>query len=121
MMALFGSNVNAQNNDPFIKNVDAKTFKTLTDAGKGTILDVRTPEEVSEGHINGSVNIDFYDERFAEKIKPLPKDKEVYVYCRSGGRSAKAAIILQNNGFTKVYNLEGGIIAWQENSFPVTK
>lgn len=121
MVGLITMNLQAQTSAGFIKNVDAKTFKGLVDAGKGNILDVRTPEEVSNGHISKSINIDYYDANFVEKIKALPKDKEIYIYCKSGGRSSKAALILQNNGFTKVYNLEGGFTAWQANSYPSTK
>jgi thioredoxin 1 len=111
----------AQPQAPFIKNVDAKTFKGLAESGKGITLDVRTPEEVAGGYINNASTINFYDPDFEKKINLMAKDKEIYVYCRSGGRSAKAADLLQKNGFAKVYNLDGGIMSWQNNNFPLVK
>lgn len=82
---------------------------------------MRTPEEIAEGFIEGASMIDFYDEEFLRKINLMQKEKDVYVYCRSGGRSAKAAQLLADNGFIKVYNLKGGITAWENKGFPVSK
>ncbi len=110
-----------QDTKSFIKNVDAKTFKALVDSGKGITLDVRTPEEVADGYINGSSTINYYDEDFETKIKLISKEKEIYVYCKGGGRSSEAAKILQKNGFKKVYNLDGGIMGWEGNDYPVVK
>jgi len=115
------NNNQAQQSGSVIENVDAKTFKELVDAGKGIILDVRTPEEVSQGYINNASTINYYDADFAEKINLISKDKEIYVYCRSGGRSSEAAELLKKNGFSKVYNLKGGISAWENNGFPIVK
>lgn len=108
-------------NAPFIKNVAPAQFKTLTESGKGIVLDVRTPEEIAGGYINNASMINFYDPDFERKINLMDKSKEIYVYCRSGGRSSKAANILLNNGFTKVYNLDGGIMAWQGSNLPLSK
>lgn len=101
----------------FIKNVDAPTFKELIANGSGIILDVRTPEEVAAGHIENASTVNFYDEDFAQKIQLMDKSKEIYLYCKSGGRSAQAAEILKQNGFNKVYNLDGGIMAWEGNGY----
>jgi rhodanese-related sulfurtransferase len=79
----------------FIKNVDATAFKKLVDAGNGIILDVRTPEEIAGGYISNSSAINLYDEDFEENIGLIAKDKEIYVYCKSGGRSSQAANMLQ--------------------------
>lgn len=110
-----------QDNQPFIENVDAKKFNELVEVGDGVILDVRTPEEVNQGHLINSSNIDFYDKDFVRKINLISKDKTIYVYCQSGGRSAEAAVILQENGFSKIYNLSGGIKAWEQEGFPLNK
>ncbi|MCZ2355823.1 MAG: thioredoxin fold domain-containing protein [Bacteroidia bacterium] len=115
------SNGTAQQRDGFIKNVNAKEFKTLVDAGDGITLDVRTPEEVAAGQIPNASTINFYDSDFVEKINLMNKEKEIYVYCKVGGRSAQAAEILNQNGFKKVYNLSGGINAWVGEGFQVTK
>ena len=111
----------AQQSVSVIENVDAKTFKELVDAGKGIILDVRTPEEVSEGYINNASTINLYDEDFNAKINLIQKDKQIYVYCKSGGRSSEAAELLKKNGFSKVYNLKGGISEWENKGFPIVK
>ena len=109
-----------KNSDTSIKTVNAETFKKLIEAGEGVLLDVRTPEEFESGHIAGAQNINVNDNSFVEKINALPKDKAIYVYCRSGKRSLKAAGILSENGFNNIYNLDNGIMGWQSNGFPVT-
>lgn len=111
-----------QNNNPnsIIVDVDASTFKELINQ-PGTILDVRTPDEWADGIIAGAEKINFYDDNFAQQIEKLDKTTPVYLYCRSGGRSANAADILKEKGFTKVYNLDGGITSWQNNGFEVVK
>ena len=104
-----------------VEEVDAVTFKNLIASGNGIVLDVRTPEEVAQGIIPDAYVIDIYQSGFEEKLQSLPKDKEVYVYCAVGGRSRQAAEILLNNGFSKVYNLSGGIVDWRRNGFEVVK
>ena len=111
----------AQQTDSFIKNLGAKEFKQLVDAGNGITLDVRTPEEVADGQIPNASTINFYDDGFVEKINLINKEKEIYVYCKMGGRSAQAAEILRKNGFKKVYNLDGGITAWEKQGYPIAK
>jgi len=85
------------------------------------LVDVRTPKEFSEGHLKNAVNIDFFDASFMEDMGKLDKNKELYIYCRSGNRSGKASKKLKAAGFTKVYDLEGGIIKWNKNNFEVIK
>lgn len=111
-----------QNNNPnsIIVDVDASTFKELINQ-PGTILDVRTPDEWADGIIAGAEKINFYDDNFTQQIEKLDKTTPVYLYCRSGGRSANAVDILKEKGFTKVYNLDGGITSWQNNGFEVVK
>ena len=77
------------------------------------ILDVRTPEEVEEGYIPKSTNIDFYlGPDFLKEIENLDKSKNYYVYCRSGNRSGQACAIMNSVGFENAYNLEGGFMNW---------
>ena len=83
------------------------------------LVDVRTPEEFASGHLENAVNINFYADDFKEQINQLDKEKEVYLYCRSGGRSAKAAKDLEAMGFRKVYDLEGGILKWQKKKLKI--
>ena len=85
------------------------------------IVDVRTPNEYSQGHIPQSINIDVLDNGFATKVdSTLIKDKPVAVYCRSGQRSKRAAAILVKKGFT-VYELDKGYISWQQANKKITK
>ena len=77
------------------------------------LIDVRTPQEYAQGAIKGAVNIDYFDQKlFLKKISALEKSKPVYLYCRSGNRSMKAARQLASLGFEKIYDLAGGYLAW---------
>ena len=94
-------------------DVEVTQAKDLIEAKKiTTIIDVRTPGEVKQGKIEGSVNININDADFKEKIEALPKDQSYLVYCKSGGRSARAAKIMTEMGFVAVYNMKGGDGAW---------
>ena len=77
------------------------------------ILDIRTPEEYAEGHIDGAQNLDFYNE-FEQSLLFLDKEKRYLIYCRSGNRSGEALELFQKHNFTEVYDLEGGYLEWQK-------
>ena len=115
---LFLSVFLACNGQSVVINTEANEFKTLIQEG-GVLLDVRTHQEVAKGHIPNASIIDFYDIDFERKIALIQKDKAVYVYCKSGGRSAKAAEMLLALGQKKVYNLSGGFMAWENQGHPV--
>lgn len=86
------------------------------------LIDVRTPEEFDEGHLDKALNINYYDDAFMnDMVTKLDKSKPIYIYCKSGGRSGKASKKLKKQGFTKVYDLEGGIINWNKNNMKVVK
>ena len=85
------------------------------------ILDVRTLEEINSGYIPNSTFIDYYDENFESKINLIDRSKKIYTLCKSGGRSVKAAEILSQKGFQKVYNLDGGFMRWKANNMPYDK
>lgn len=91
------------------KEVFAEKLKADSEA---QLIDVRTPEEYAEGHLEGATNINIYDDDFEEQLKKLDKEKAVFVYCKKGGRSGKAAAKLQSLEFKKVFDLEGGYTAW---------
>ncbi len=78
------------------------------------LVDVRTQEEYNVSHLKGAQNICVESDDFDKKIKSLDKNKPVYVYCKKGSQSAKAAEKLKKLGFTKVYDLDGGIRSWEE-------
>jgi thioredoxin len=85
------------------------------------ILDVRTPEEYKTGHLPNSMLADINDEEaeFNRRIDALNKEQPVYVYCRSGARSERAAGILKEKGFSQVIELDGGIVAWKKAGKPI--
>ncbi|MPR34512.1 rhodanese-like domain-containing protein [Salmonirosea aquatica] len=85
----------------------------LAGAPQGQLLDVRTPAEYVQGHLPRSSNFDFRDPVFVQKIATLDKDKPVFVYCLSGGRSGQAAKLLAQNGFKEVYDMQGGTLNGQ--------
>jgi len=77
------------------------------------ILDVRTEDEFNEGTIPTAVNIDINSgQQFVNAIEALDQQKNYFVYCRSGMRSAKACEIMNQLGFKNAHNLSGGIIGW---------
>ena len=100
--------------------LDADLFeKTLNQTPNAQLIDVRTPLEYVEGHLQGAVLINIRDANFDTQIQQLDRERPVFVYCRLGRRSLEAAKILEQNKFKVVYNLDGGIIAWREKGKPV--
>ena len=90
----------------------------VTEAGIIT-LDVRTPGEFNEGHIDGALLIDFQSGNFENEIASLDKSKTYAVYCRSGNRSGEAVKVMSDAGFTNLYNLNGGVIDWANAGLPL--
>jgi thioredoxin 1 len=109
------------NSQPSETNLDAKTFaQKIEELDNETIIDVRTPGEYSEGHIENALNINWNDPNFTKEIQKLDKTKPLMVYCLSGGRSSSAASKLRNEGFTNVIELNGGMMQWRNNNLPET-
>ena len=81
------------------------------------LIDVRTPEEISQGKIENATNYDINNPDFEKNIDKLDRSKPVYVYCASGKRSARASEILKQAGFPVVYDLRGGYNAWAEAGY----
>ena len=92
-----------------------------TQSSKGTILDVRTDGEVAQGKIEGALVIDYYSPDFLDQVSQLPKDQELYLYCAVGARSEEAARLLIQQGYTKVYHLQGGIQGWTQEGMAVVR
>ena len=82
-------------------------------------LDVRTPIEFAEGHIEGARLIDFQSGNFENEIAALDKNATYAVYCRSGNRSGQAVKVMQDAGFTNVFNMNGGVIDWANAGLPL--
>lgn len=78
-----------------------------------TIVDVRTAEEFAAGALPNAINISVTSLSFPLDVNALDKEKPVMIYCKSGSRSARAAIAMKALGFSTIYELEGGYMAWQ--------
>jgi parallel beta-helix repeat protein len=99
-------------------DVTVSEAKTMIDSNPLlTILDVRTQNEYNSGHIRNTKLIPHTE--IEDRISELDEDRETVVYCGSGGRSASASQILVDHGFTQVYNMLGGILAWMGEDYPV--
>lgn len=85
------------------------------------ILDVRTPDEFAEGHVEGATMLDFYQPDFAERLAELDPDQPYLLYCRSGNRSEQAAALMEQLGFRDVAEVDGGILAWTSGGHPVVR
>lgn len=100
-------------NSSNIRNISASEANDIiSNDSSVTIIDVRTAQEFSGGHITNATNIDFHSPNFLQSISTLPKNKTYLLYCRSGNRSGQAMRIFKENGFEEVYNVSGGINAW---------
>lgn len=98
----------------------AEAAQVIDDDPAGlVVLDIRTPEEFTEVRLPGAVNIDFYAPDFAAQLDGLDKNDPYVMYCRSGNRSSEAVETMKDLGFVEVYEVDGGIVNWYEEGFPV--
>ena len=102
------------------EQMEAPSFaKSVSQAG-AQVLDVRTPSEFNSGHLKNALWADWLNkQQFFERVQYIDRNKPVYVYCLSGGRSRAAANWMRSNGFTNVIELSGGINAWKFNNLPL--
>jgi rhodanese-related sulfurtransferase len=96
-----------------MKNLEQEDYRKNLKKDNSVLIDVRTPEEWNEGIIEGAKLINIMDPGFQDQIKKLEKNKNYYIYCRSGSRSARACQILESHGFSNTFNLVGGINNWK--------
>ncbi|MDO5570735.1 MAG: rhodanese-like domain-containing protein [Bacteroidales bacterium] len=102
-----------------IKIISPKKFQTEISKDNVQLIDVRTKSEFDEGHIKDAALLNVQDSiSFADGVNDFDKEKPVYIYCRSGKRSHKAALIFDKSGF-KVYELKGGILNWKNSDLPL--
>lgn len=99
--------------------LDVAQFEQKLEDPNVVLIDVRTPQEFAQGHIEGALNIDFYGDNFENDIHAINQSKTILVYCKSGNRSGKAANILAKNNFKSVYDLSGGISNWMASGKPI--
>lgn len=85
------------------------------------VLDVRTPEEFAQGYLpeKTPLNLNFYAADFREQLAQLDREKTYLVYCRTGNRSSQTVELMKELGFRRVYDLQGGIVAWQSADLPI--
>ena len=102
-----------------IKNITPEECDALLKQQDVQLVDVRTEQEYGNGHLKEAILINIQGQDFTAKaMQQLDKQKPVIIYCRSGRRSMQAAQILVNEGFETVYNMKGGILAWQAEGLP---
>lgn len=101
--------------------LDAVTYAAkLKQTPAAQLIDVRTSAEFAQGHIANAKNLDINADDFQERAAKLDKNKAVFVYCLSGGRSSHAMNVLNSMGFKEVYNLSGGLMRWRAANMPET-
>ncbi len=110
-----------ENNTPVVEIISVQEMDDVLRAEAVQLIDVRTQQEFASNHIKNAKNIIYQGEDWEEQISKLDKEKPVYVYCQKGGRSAKCASLLQQAGFEKIYDLEGGISQWMIEEKEVVK
>jgi len=108
---------NTMNPPPQVPTLTVQDLDQLRKAGTPHfLLDVREPDEFQTARIEGSTLIPLAS--LPLRTNEVPKDKQIVVHCKLGGRSAKAVAFLLENGFTNVWNVAGGITAWSEQVDP---
>ena len=103
------------------ERVDATVFADVVASPGATVIDVRTPEEFAAGHIEGAVNYNVEGPDFAAQIGDLDPAGTYAVYCRSGNRSQVAVSAMSQAGINGIYELESGIVGWEEAGRPVVQ
>ncbi|SEL78425.1 Rhodanese-related sulfurtransferase [Aquimarina amphilecti] len=118
---LFNCKNTSTSDTAVVELITVEEMDSLLEMEKVQLVDVRTAKEYAEGHIEGAINIDFSDENFETLISEVDKTKPVAVYCGRGGRSGKCSAYMKKAGFTKIYDLDGGITEWKYKGKQITK
>jgi rhodanese-related sulfurtransferase len=92
--------------------LNSTEFENKIGTEQTILIDIRTPQEFSGGHLKNALNVNFYSPSFMEEISTLGKNKNVLIYCASGNRSGQALQKLKSNSFKSLADLEGGISSW---------
>ena len=101
------------NNEP-INQMNSDELVEFVELNDAILLDVRTKDEFNSGHIENSLNIDYFSDEFSINVDKLDKNIPIILYCRSGRRSGLSANKIKKLGFKEIYNLEGGVLEWIE-------
>lgn len=103
-----------------LNNLKPQQFKAaMEEAEQPIVVDVRTENEYLNQRIPTAIHIDYFGDNFWDEIEKLDNTRSIFIYCRSGRRSIRACTLMRNGGFDndKVFNLDGGMIAWVEDGF----
>lgn len=113
----------AEQEGAFLKDIDAAAAGKLVAGGENppVVLDVRTAEEFAAGHIEDAINLDFKGAGFKDELAKLDRDQTYLLHCRSGNRSGQAKATLLELGFTAIYHLDGGMLAWEKAGLPTVE
>ena len=117
-LALFASACATQTASS-VQTVSANEIADVVARPGVVTIDVRTPQEFASGHLEGAINIDLQAADFKDRISALPTDGTYAVYCQSGNRSATAVAQMAKMGFGDIYEMSGGIMAWQLEGLPI--
>jgi len=113
-LALISFTIFSCHSQTAVQTIDVTSYaKKIKETPSAQIIDVRTPEEYTSGHIENSDNVNWLGNNFVALTDKYDKTKPVFVYCKSGGRSIKASEKLAELGFKTVYNLDGGMLKWE--------
>ncbi len=106
-----------------INEIEPKDAFTMLEKNRNNpdfvVLDVRTPEEYEEGHIENAFLLNIKSKDFEDELEKMDKNRKYFVYCRTGRRSDKAAGLMVKHGFTEIYHIEGGIEKWKAKRLPM--
>ncbi len=98
----------------------AEAAQVIADDPAGlVVLDIRTPEEFAQARLADAALVDFYEDDFAAQLDTLDKDVPYVMYCNSGNRSSEAVDTMEDLGFVEVYAIDGGIVNWYDQGYPI--
>lgn len=106
----------SSSSDPAEHKLDKATFTAEMKKSGAVIIDVRMPQEFEQGHIEGAININFFDPEFKHQLLDLDRDKTYYLYCKNETRSYRSMKFMETNDFKHVYMLKGGYEEWNKST-----
>jgi phage shock protein E len=121
LVPLLATLAQAQTSKPAVPRIDAEQFDALRQKPNTVVLDVRTPQEFSQGHVPGAVNMDISDPMFRKKLESLDKSKTYLVHCASGIRSNRAVNMMSSLDLAGLFDYHGGFKEWKKLGKPVEK
>jgi len=120
MSSMENSNTNVLGAVSVFSDITPEQFNQALNSGRFTLIDIRTIDEYNAGHLKNAKQSDYYQtQAFSNYLDSLDKNARYLIYCRTGKRSAASLQIMQEKGFTNVYDLAGGYNAWVSSNLPV--